>query len=266
MKKHMIAILWLATLSAALRAQECAYEKYFYWAGSASIDYTERKFEAAEKKFRIAFSKAPFPQGKDLDLALKTAVQTKDTAWAKSISVRLASGGVPLAYFADFRNYAWYPDFQKDIPGYIESYTDSFDLEIRDKLLALGLQDSLFNEKYHLWRTGKIEMSLDKLIEGASEISNGFRKLIEDHGFPCEQKTGYYYHDGEIQLLPVVILMIHIYQRGELLYKDRLSRIACDGKLRPADKAMLDRVRGFGDSTGIGQEMRIRYEKYRIKN
>ncbi|MBK8706041.1 MAG: hypothetical protein IPN33_22440 [Saprospiraceae bacterium] len=266
MKKTTITIFLQTLFLAGLLAQDCPYQKYFYWAGTAILDYAEEDYAAANKHFKTAFSKTIFPLGTDLDLALKTAVKTRDTVWAESLAIQLAKGGIPIPYFHQLNGFRWYPQFEQHFVQYRRSFAENFDLALREKLLALRIQDSLFNVKYHLWRVGEIKMGLQELIDGATSISKGFTALVSNHGFPCEQKMGYYYVNGEIQSFPTVVILIHMYQHGELRYKDRLSNIVCDGKLRPADQALLNGIKGFGDSTGIEQEMKIRYERYISKS
>lgn len=263
MAKVITLLFCQILLLSSLTAQNCTYEKYYYWCGSAAIDQAANDFKEARRKFKIAFSQTNFPLAMDLNLALKVAKETQDSAWAASIAITLAKGGMPLTHFKDFENDQWYKAFKAQFAEYSDSYKQNFDLELRNKLIALSLKDSLANNKYHRWRKGEIEMSLEELIANASGILEDLKSMIAAHGFPCEQSMGYYYGKGKSASFMIVILLTHIYQGGELFYRDRLSNIVCDGKLRPTDQAVLNGVRGFGDSTGIEQEMKIRYEKYR---
>lgn len=266
MKKEIITLIFIFIIIFNSFGQDCKYESYNYWAGRALLDYSENKFQEANKNLKIAFKKADFPFGTDLAIALKTALETKDTTWAKTISTELAKGGIPIEYFDSFKQYSWYTQFESDYPKNQDSYKEEFDLVLREKIIELRFQDSLFNENYHKWRRGEIEMSLDELIEGARKVTNGFKNIVKEHGFPCEQKMGYYFKEGKVQPFPITIILIHIYQRGELLYKNRLGNIVCDGKLKPTDQTLLNGFKGFGDSTGVEQEMKIRYSKYSPKN
>ena len=266
MRKVLVSVLFQMILCSSAAGQDCKYEKYFYWSEMATLDYQSKKWAGANDKFKKSFSKTAFPLAADLNLALKIAVEVRDTLWADTIAVQLAKGGIPLAFFQPFKNYAWYESFEKSYDRYQAYYHASFDTTFRAEFIALCIQDSLFNDKYHQWRTGKIEMTLDELIAGAGGISQTFKNLVKARGFPCEQKMGYYFKDANVAEFPVLVLLAHIYQRGELLYKDRLTNIVCDGKFRRMQQAMLNGFNGFGDNTGIEQEMKIRYEKYRIKN
>lgn len=258
--------LLLIFMSGAASAQECKYEKYFYWSEMATLDYQAGNWAGANDKFKKTFSKAPFPLGADLNLALKTAVQVRDTLWADTLAVYLAKGGIPLAFFQPFRNYEWYDAFEHSFDQYRAWYNTRFDTVLIEKMTKLYIRDSLFNAQYHLWRTRKIEMPLDEMIAGAKGISREFKEIISEHGFPCEQNMGYWYRDGKIDEFPLLVLLAHIYQRGELLYKDRLTNIICDGKFRRTQQAVLNGFNGYGDNTGVEQEMKIRYEQYRMKN
>ncbi len=42
-----------------------------------------------------------------------------------------------------------------------------------------------------------------------------------------------------------------------------MSNIVCSGGLRPEWTETLKKTRGFGNSTGVEQEMKARYEKFR---
>lgn len=266
MKKITITLLLVFARIICSIGQDCNYEYYNYWSGRALIEYSEDKFLEANKNFKIAFSKADFSFGSDLAIALETALKAKDTIWARSLSIELAKGGIPIEFFDSFKKMSWYTQFESEFPIYQKNYKEEFDLELREKILELRFKDSLFNENYHKWRKDEIEMSLEELIKGAKMVTDGFKSIIKEHGFPCEQKMGYYFKEGRVQPFPISIILIHIYQRGELLYKDRLRNIVCDGKLKPNDQALLNRFKGFGDSTGVEQEMKIRYSIYRPKN
>ncbi|MCB0618115.1 MAG: hypothetical protein KDC41_05270 [Saprospiraceae bacterium] len=265
MKNLLLPITVIILSMMGLSGQDCQYEKYFYWTSMAQIDFSEGDFEEARREFRIAFSTTEFPLGADLGVALETAIRTRDTTWAEELSIALAKGGIPLIYFDSLRNYPWYEHFAADFDQYDHFYETQYNLELRVRFMELVLADSLFNEDYHSWRKGEREMTLEELIAGAKGISTGLQVLIDAYGFPCEQKMGYLFKEGQVRPFPLVILLIHIYQRGELFYKDRLDRIICDGKLKPTDRAILNGARGFGDSSGVEQEMQIRYNKYRPK-
>lgn len=230
------------------------------------IKFVINKCQEAKRCFKLAFSKEDFPFGVDLAIALETALKTKDTIWARSLSVELAKGGIPIEFFDSCKKMPWYGQFESDYSLFQNNHKEKFDLALRRKILELKLQDSLFTDNYHKWRKGEFEMTLDELINGAKKITNGFKSIVKEYGFPSEQKMGYYCNEGQIQAFPITIILIHIYQRGELLYRDRLANIVCDGKLKPTDHTLLNGFKGFGDSTGVEQEMKVRYNKYRPKN
>jgi len=263
MKKQTITLIIFFVGILGLKSQDCKYQYYNYWIGKGMSEFHTNNFKEASISFKKALTKVNFPLGSDLEGALKTAVATKDTLWAETLSIKLAKGGIPLIYFKSLENMVWYDKFKEDYLDYHSIYADKFDLVLREKLLQLRFQDSLYNENYHKWRRNELEMTLDELTEGAENILSGFKILIKEHGFPCEQKMGYYYKENKIQDFPISILLIHIYQRGELLYKDRLGKIVCDGKLRVVEQVSLNSFKGFGNSTGVKQEMEIRYKKYR---
>jgi hypothetical protein len=254
-----ICLLWLNSS----HGQGCLYEIYFKLCGAAHADYASNRPEAAADTYKLAFRSVDFSLGTDLQNALIVARQTQDTTWAYEIARLLARGGVPLEYFGEFEHYKWYDQFAAEFASLRAYYAATFDHVARQKFLALCLQDSIFNSSYHAFRTGKLDLSLDELIDGATVVLDSLKALIHLHGFPCEQLMGYYYQDGAVGKYPITPLLIHIYQCGELFYIDRLPVISCDGKLRPVDAFDISRFRGLGDSTGIEQEMSIRWQKYR---
>jgi hypothetical protein len=263
--KYLIVLMLIPYINDFLFSQEgCKYESYFLSVNAAKYDLCCNKYESAKDKFKDAFERTEFAFGTDLREALKTARELKDTCWAEMLAIKLAKGGIPLNYFKDFENYKWFVHFISEFRVYENYHKSNFDLKLRHKLLSLRTEDSIFNESYHNWRKGEIEMTLDELIEGATKISDSFKLILTEYGFPCEQKMGYYYNNDSIDSFPYKILMIHIYQRGELLLYDQLTHLICEGRLRDYDSD-LSNWRGYGDSTGIMQEMKIRYEKIKHK-
>lgn len=254
-----ICLLWLNVTF----GQDCLYENYFKLVGAAYADFASSRFEEAAENYKVAFESVDFSFGADLQYALEVARHTQDSTWAFEVATMLAKGGIPIQYFKDYEHYAWFNQFRNDYPDYTAYYDRQFDRVAREKFLELCLSDYTFNETYHKWCSGEIEMTLPELIGGATGVLDSLKAIIHDHGFPSEQVMGYYYQNGEIKMYPITPLFIHIYQRGELFYADRLLNISCDGKLRPVDAFDVARFRGFGDSTGIEQEMKIRWQRCR---
>lgn len=255
----IICLLWLNTIN----GQDCLYDNYFKLCGAALNDYSSNRLEEAAGKYKLAFKSVGFSLGSDLQNALIVAQQTQDTTWAYEVAKLLAKGGIPIEYFNEFEHYSWFIQFKNEYHCFTAYYDTHFDKVAREKFLDLCLSDSTFNASYHEWCSGKIEMTLVELIDGAAAILDSLKSIIHDHGFPCEQIMGYYFKKSEVKMYPITPLLIHIYQRGELFYMDRLSNISCDGKLRPVDAFDIGRFRGFGDSTGIEQEMKIRWQRCR---
>src|SRR5690606_24578655 len=96
-------------------------------------------------------------------------------------------------------------------------------------------EDKEFNQKYHDWRTGKIEMSLQNLIDESAKILLDFKSLTNQYGFPYEYLTGYYYNKrkNRIEYYKTDVLLMHIYQRGVFVYMNKLNDIVCNGGLHP---------------------------------
>lgn len=248
-----------------LSAQDCEYQEYYQLVALARKEYSEQNYKEASKKFKLAFSKTDFPLGHDLSFALVTANKTKDNLWAGTIAEKIAKGGIPIRYFVKFKKKKWYEKFKSEFANYSTYYKENLNYELREKLISLLERDREFTSKYHEWRTREIEMTLEELINGASELLNDFKKLTDKYGFPNEQLMGYNYVSRKNFIEPYHIgaLIIHIYQRGVLIFKDDIHKIVCAGGLNPKYEETLKGIRGFGESTGIEQEMKVRYEKYR---
>jgi hypothetical protein len=248
-----------------LSAQECEYTKYYPLVNSATKDFANKQYKEAERKLKLAFTKTEFPLGKDLELALLVAQKRKDSKWSEHIAIKLAKGGVPSRYFVRFKNFKWYEKFSANFKNYSDHYKENYNSELRQELLSLLNLDKEFNSKYHKWRTREIEMTLQELIDGASQISSDFKKLTDKYGFPDEHIMGFNYvhRKNNVEYYQVGVLLVHIYQRGELIFKDKIHDIVCQGGLHPNYEEILKGIRGFGDSTGIEQEMKVRYTKYR---
>ncbi|MEX2350028.1 MAG: hypothetical protein WD554_04050 [Flavobacteriaceae bacterium] len=263
--RKIVLILTFFTVMTNVSAQECEYTEYYPLVTAAATDYDNKKYKAAEEKLKLAFTKTTFPLGNDLHLALRVAQKRKDAAWAEEIAIKLAKGGVPLRYFGNLKTFEWYDIFKADFINYAHYYKENYNPEVREELISLLERDRAFNSKFHEWRTREIEMTLEELIDGATKIFTDFKKLTDTHGFPNERLMGYNYvrRKNSVEYYPIDALMIHTYQRGELLFKDEIQNIVCEGGLHPNYVEILKKIRGFGDSTGIEQEMKARYAKYR---
>ena len=109
------------------------------------------------------------------------------------------------------------------------------------------------------------QATLEEMIQGAEAIHFGFIELIKAYGFPSERRMGYYFQEGEVSDFPVLTILIHIYQRGNLLLNEHLPELVCDGALSKVEMAVLKDNRGFGNSTGIRDEMTIRMQGRKCK-
>ena len=268
MNKKILLVLMAFSLLTNLSAQVCEYEEYNKFVGIAHENYNNKKYKEVAKTLKRAFSKTNFPLGKDLHLAMKTAKITKDSEWAEKVAIQIAKGGVPLQYFTRYRDFKWYENFKTDFKVYATYYDENFNAELQKKLIYLIKQDKDFNKKYHQWRTREIEMTLEELIEGASSVLKNFKALTDEYGIPSEQKMGYNYNRAKniVEYYTLDVLFIHSYQMGELVFKEDLQQIACRGILHQNYVEILKNSTGFGDSTGVEQEMKARYKEFRGKN
>lgn len=213
----------------------------------------------------MLFSKTEFPLGHDLSFALISAIKSNDDNWTVTIAENLAKGGIPLRYFGKYKKEKWYKKFSSEYENYSTFYRDSLNPNLKEKLLSLLEKDREYNEKYHKWRTREIEMTLQELTDQANEILIEFKTLIDEYGFPAERLMGYNYvrRLNRVKPFPIEALIVHIYQRGILIFENEIPKIVCEGGLHPQWIETLKKIRGFGDSSGIEQEMKARYEKFR---
>ena len=265
MKKNILLIFIILISTAKSVAQDCDYTEYYPLVELANKNYSDKKYKEAEKNFKLAFATTEYPLGADLHLAFAVAQKRKNTKWAEQIAIRLAKGGIPLRYFRYHKKSEWYDKFSANFKNYSEYYRENYNQELRDNFLSLLNRDRDFNSKYHDWRTREIELSLDELINGASEIISDFNQMTDKYGFPNEKLMGYHYvrRKNSIEQYHSGALIIHIYQRGVLIFENEIYKIICEGGLHPNYEETLKKIRGFGNSTGVEQEMKARYEKYR---
>ena len=265
MKKLILLILTILFFVVNLFAQNCEYTEYYPIVELARENYSDKKYKEAEKNLKIAFTKTEHPFGADLHFALAVAQKQKNNEWAEQIAIHLAKGGVPLRYFRYHKKYEWYDKFNADFKTYLDYYKENYNQELRDNFLSLLNRDKEFNSKYHDWRTREIELTLDELINGASEIISDFNQMTDKYGFPNEKLMGYHYvhRKNSIEHYRSEALIIHINQRGVLVFENEIDKIVCDGGLHPNYEQTLKKIRGFGNSTGVEQEMKVRYAKYR---
>lgn len=244
-------------------SQNCDYEDYHKSIVLAKKEYENKNFKEANKLYKAAFGQTDFPFGKDLRNAFIVAEKTKDEIWMEQIAIQLAKGGIPMKFFKFSDKYKWYAKFQEQYPEYQKYFNENFDAEFRKNLINVAKLDTETNSRFHEWRTRKVEHSTDTLVTEMINVSLDFQKMIEKFGFPTEKKIGYYYDHGNINELPTFVLLVHIYQRGELLYKEQLNELACSGSLTSLQSKTLESIRGYGNSTGIVQEMEARKKKFR---
>lgn len=106
------------------------------------------------------------------------------------------------------------------------------------------------------------------MIDGATQVNSEFKEFINTYGFPNEKQMGYNYvrRINRIEEFPSVPLLIHVFQLGDLTFKEAIDDFICSGGIHSKYRKTLNEIRGFGDGTGIEQEMEIRYAMYRGAN
>lgn len=256
-KNFLILLLSLISFE-FISAQNCQYQEYNKNIELAKKEYTNENFKEANKLFKVAFNTTDFPLGVDLRLALKVAQKTSDKIWMEQIAVSLAKGGIPLSFFKSFEDYKWYRTFYEQFSEYQKFYNENFNSEFRKSLLEIAKSDGEVNSRFHEWRTRKQEHTIEALVSDMTTVSADFQDMVKKFGFPTEKKIGYYYTKMDINELPTFVIIVHIYQRGELLYKEKLKEFTCNGSFTDSQYQQLQSIKGFGDSTGIAQEMEAR--------
>jgi hypothetical protein len=246
-------------------AQQCKYNEYYQLTDEAKKHYSSKKYKEASKYYKLAFSKIDFPLGHDLSFALFTANKAKDDFWAAEIAEKLAKGGVPMRYFIQFKKKKWYSKFESEFNNYTQYFNENFNITLRKELMLLLNKDIENTNKYHQWRNREIQINFRDLIDERKKILSDFEKKISKYGFPNEKLIGYNYirKKNIIEPFKFNVLMVHIYQFGVPLLKSAISTIACEGGLPPNYEKVLENIQGFGNSTGIEQEMKARYKKFR---
>ena len=246
--------------------QHCEAIEYHRIIKEAKIDYNNKKYKEASKKIKEAFSKKIIPFGEDLDFALKMAIKTNNNEWAKEIAIVLAKGGVPIKYFLKLKKFTWYNEFIINFKNYSDFYQIKCDSSFESNMISLIEKDKKFTYKYHGWRLKKTEMSLEEMTEKAVNIFDLFCSIIDKYGFPSSENVGYYYNKGKdrVESYNTEILLIHIYQRGELIFNDELEKLFCFGNIDiNTHNALIEVSRQFeNNSPGVRVEMKRRYDYF----
>lgn len=243
----------------------CVYEDYIYLTDRASIEYQEGDVKASLKHWKEAMSTGLFPRGRHVAMALQCAVNADDGVFAKSMAFQLTKGGIPVAYFERYGAEDWYAAFMASARDTMAVAEKQFNFAMRKALLDLRHQDSLTNATYHQWVKCENDLTLDEMPRMAAKVYDDFTHLIRQYGFPSEKRMGYYFQEGEVQDFPLLVVMIHIYQRGNPVLKDQLHSMVCDGVITKTDMSVLIDMRGYGNNVGLEKEMRIRWGKRRCR-
>jgi len=263
MKQNLIKLSFIL-LSMSLNGQtDCAYENYHYYVSKAQFFNSDENAIQASKYYVKAFQSVDHPFAIHLEAAMKNAITIKNDDLALQYASRLAKGGIQKVYFDNFSTQTWYEIFIDSFSEYNAHFKQNYNLQLRRDILELRHVDSLYNVKYHSWRKKDLEVSFEELQSGAEKIFELFKSMIRTHGFPAEKNAGYLFHKKSVGLWPVTIVMHHLFQLGERVFYDQLGELSCTGYILPIQEASLTGVRGFGKSTGIRDEMIIRWKKYR---
>lgn len=225
----ILSFIGILFFTAHSSGQVCQYQDYYALTDIAKAQTSKSNFKEAKRNFREAFSKIEFPLGHDLSVALYVADQTRDDSWAILLAEKLAKGGAPLRYFTKFKSRKWYGEFESKFEEYANFYEDHFNQDLRNQFIALLERDTEFTEKYHLWREGSIELTLEELIADEQEIEYLYNWLKA--GLSEERKEWLDVGNDRIMTAPYMgALAIYIfYENGSEAWfditKKRLDRL-----------------------------------------
>lgn len=264
MSIRLVLVILLMSVAFQGFAQDCAYDNYYQYITEAKNFVLKKKYKDARDKFKQAFSIEVFPLGRDLDSALLVAAKLKDVEWAYVLSVQLAKGGIPLSYFIKFRKYKWYKKFQESFNDYTTYHYENFDCDLKQKLLDIRKHDISHNKLIHSLREGNCECTFEEIVNSANKLVTNFNQMCIDFYFPTEERMGYYFAKNKIEDYPTGVILIHVFQNGVLLFYEKLKNLACEGIISNEYAETLENIRGFGDSTGVEQEIKIRFKKYQF--
>ncbi len=245
--------------------QNCRYHEYDSLVNVARKSFKNKKNKAGQTQLKLALKTSVFPRGEDLSFALYKAKEIKDDSLAGKLAEKLSKGGVPKRFFFQFKKEKWYPIFEKKFKDYSKFYHDNFNQNLRQELLLLLDKDKKRTERYHKWRTREIELSVNDLIDDAKAVLVDFEKIIAKYGFPCEEMIGYNYirRVNKVEGYETDVLMIHMYQSGVRLFEHSILELICSGRLPYNFENTINKMYGFSDCSGIENEMKARYKRFR---
>ena len=202
------------------------------------------------------------PNSSDIKLLLRLAKKKLDFELMRMIEQKLLIGGIELKEVEEIISPIHIQSNKNDLLELAKPCYHRIDTSMRKLLMIAKSKDSLYNSIYHEWRKGEINLTKDELINNALEVHNSFNLIINTIGFPSENKIGYYSMDGQIVTYHETLL-IHTYQRGELPFVHKLDSLHRNGYIDINLYNNLKSIRGFGNSTGVKDELTIRYNKYK---
>ena len=252
--------------------QTCLYQNYYSQITNALTEkHTHDNWEKAHEIFKSAFTTVKTPYAKDLEEGLEVSLKLKDEKQTEFIVRKLLSGGIPIEYFNSYASILksnWWKKIKTDYPKIRKTYHKEYDVALLTKLLALRTQDSLFNVEYHQFRKGEKQVDLKYLQENAKGIYEGFKHLVNSHGFPSEINTGYYYKNKSIQNLPLGVILIHIHQLGERMIEKEFTfeELVCEGHLTEYDYEYFKQTGSIGGGRGTEHEMKAFFDQYTVEN
>jgi len=227
--------------------------------------YVLKDFCKANEIYKKILTEVETPFHEEMIKGIESASKCNDEDQLLSISIKLAKGGIPVSFFKQFDNTYWYHWFLDDFAEYEKHYRENYNPLLKERIISLIKEDSAYNAEYHKFREGAKYVSLEYQITGAESISSQFADLNNEYGFPSEKRMGYNLSDGQLKDYDLWTLILHIYQRGEILYENaNYTRLIGVGDMHFLDEIFLDNNIGCSGipDYGIVNEIQYRYIKY----
>ena len=226
--------------------------------------YNEGDLDSALYFAKLSSEKIAFPVSSQMRYFLMLAKEKEDKEWLYFLSEKLIRGGAPLSYVKRHLDDNAFTELQVISEELVKEFNSRFNSNYRNRLKDIFKFDTEFNQKYHKWRRGEIELSKEEMINGAEQVYSKFMILNEEIGFPSESTLGYFIEDNKM-ISYHTTLLFHIYQSGELVFHDELDSLYRIGLIDASLVQNLKMNRGFGDSSGIRNEMSLRYDRFSKK-
>lgn len=208
------------------------YYKYIEQARKKA--YREKDYKQALILFKKSFASVEYVFLLDLEQALEIAIEAKDNYYTYELCKQLIIQGCPIEYFdnslfknkLDKKSTEWQM-IEKSYEEWHAIYKENLHQELREKVFELRQMDSILNVEFHT-----APQSADYIIAQTTKIHDEFIRMVEEYGFPSEQKVGAIFNeDFKINSLIVGVIFVHQYQFGSRLMEAEMDELILKGKI-----------------------------------